>query len=469
MLVVAAYLNLIDLGFSVGSQKHIVEAFHEGREDDAWEFHRVQFTLAAITALAGSLILLVIGKLFGFLPVPGLHAYAWLFYVFAGLNWAMYILSTALNPPLVGLAMFSRMARFSFVSALCSTIASLALSFYTHSAVGWMGGQALGATVGFILNLAALSRVGGLKILRPHWNTIRVREITKLGVRSYSIRMWSAISGNSDRLVLGKLVSSEIYTTYAVPARLPDVLYVVIRGLNDTLFPEYAKAQGSSQEEFIKIVRKNSSIVLLVALSSFVVTGGVSQAFLNVWLGSRAPSYGGTIIIGLGVYYSFEAYFASLSVALLAKGIPHKMMAFAAWNAAATAGFTYFAYHLLGVPGVAIMNAVIDGLQLVPLVWVMRRNLGPSFEMSKVLGTVASLAIIAISMAAGTQWVVTHLVPRGLSILVLPFGPMLAIVYMLGAFSFGLVPIPDFLMKGRLKALRLDRLPKLGKRDVEAA
>ncbi len=441
MSSVLVYVNLLDLGFSAGSHKLIIEAFDRKDDDRAWTLQYVQFTLATLVAVAGFAVLVVVGQVWVIDPSlsgPTRN----LFFAAAGLTFATTVLNQSLVPALVGRGLFGRMALLNVSTVAFGTGLSLLFSWLWKTPAAWFGGQALGGILAFGASLAFAFAASKETLARFRFRADVVRELFKFGLRTYVHRLWGSLAGTADRLQLGA-GNPERLVAYSVPARIPECLQMLVRPVVETLLPDLTRSLARGAEEFAGRVHGYSIFVLLLATSAVLVPSGFAVSIVRVWLGEGAFLGAEWVVIPLAVYVSLEAYFASLSAALYATGNPQRLIWFAAFNGVATLALTMPMYRWHGVGGVALMNMGIGLAQFATLPAAIRRMGVSALDLRSqmwrsllVLSFGGALALAAHALSRSTLFVASPW-------LCFPGMALLAVLQFVACVRLGICPLPD--------------------------
>jgi O-antigen/teichoic acid export membrane protein len=394
-LIVGGYLSLLDLGFTIGSQKPIIEAFAAGQTERAWRIYRSQFSLVLLVAFFAFAVITLVGVL-----IPSVYEGATAFsrvalFACAGLYVGTNYLHNALGPALLARERYARLSTVGLTQSFLGIGLSIVFVLIWPTPLAWMAAQALGNVLNLILHVILIRLIDKISLVGFCFDREIAREVTRYGLRAYVAKVWGTLATGSDRFLLRVFAGTTQLTEYAVPARVIEVAIQFIRPAVDTTLPDLTKAQMRSESEFARLTQRASLFWLFVGCALFVVPAGFSDPFFSLWLRANKPEPAALIFLFLSVYFALELYYSGLTATMLAKGQLHRMAPFSIWNAFGTVLLTYPAFLIAGLPGIAGMNACIDLIQLVPIVLVVRRY--GAFELNVQVQLIRSATLIALA------------------------------------------------------------------------
>lgn len=248
-----------------------------------------------------------------------------------------------------------RVAAIETVSQAVGVVLMLAIAVKTRSIWSLVLGSVLSSFLKTVLTHTVLPGHRN----RLSWDPAARKAILTFGRWIFMSTALTCLSGQSDRLILGKLVSASMLGLYAIAGNLASLPGQLIGQLSQrVLYPVIATAlrQGDHQGATI---RKNNTRLLLV-LAPIVGMGIVLSAPVVSLLYRRDYWEVGPLVAILTIGTWLGAISTSYTITLLAAGLP-KYLAFG--NIAKTVLFVsliFFASERYGLAGVALLVSLSE-------------------------------------------------------------------------------------------------------------
>ena len=448
VVAVWGYVSLICPDYATGAQKRITEALAGDAEHAAKAVY--QALIAGV--LANAACAFALGLLFGFifhLPGGGAAGFPIMaaFLLCAG-GYAFRAVSGAIDALLRATERFGAMAARQSVETLTAAVAAFAFAYVTRSPAAILLGGAVGAGVGLAGNLLILRHTRSRFVTKPRVDRRILGDLFLLNLKALPHAMVNQAAGGLDRLLLpfGGLSITAV-KNYALPYRLPETLSNLIAPAIDTTVPELTRQSASGHEGFGRSIDRYGLQSLVCGAALILVPSGWGAPFLKLWLNRMAPHEGGLVVLLIGFYFCLNFYFSTLTRAFRATGEMHYVVPFSGLNAIGTLALTIPAAHLAGIVGVAAMNAAINGVQVVPFAFFLRRAAARSFPAGS--HVLKALGILTFGSAGAFGCYCLTLTPFVVARpwLCLPGAPLAALATLLILAYLGPAPLPSGLVR----------------------
>ncbi|HRJ32804.1 MAG TPA: hypothetical protein PKY51_04520 [Fimbriimonadaceae bacterium] len=462
--LIATSMMLIDFGFTVGAQKKMTELIAADDRDSA---HRVFRSLLFVNFVTGLVGLALTTALALVIRLPGVDldtSTRLSLFCAAGLQ---FLATMIVNTGYIGNTAFERFDRFALISAAQSGLIAVfgitaVIAFQTLQAVVWS--WAIASLLLAAYSLFTIRQTTGRWLVMGQYHAGDTREMRGLGMKSYWHRLSQHLADSLDRMLLSFKFGPAPVGRYDASVKLGNTLYDVLAGMNTTTLPEMTRAT-TDETRFGNLIKRNALVAATVATSCILIPAGFGDALLKIWLGADHVPEGALWICLLMAFYKAIYYIiTSLATSTYAVGRPDRMVPFAIFNAAVTLILTIPAYRAGGLIGVAVMNACINGGQLLPLVWVIKRKVAPGLDVTDLLSRLlmilvlgAGLSVVGVFLCQ-TAWIQEE------PLLALLLMPVLVGVQILAAFGLKWSPVP-----GGLDSKLQRVLGRLGLREEELA
>jgi len=305
---VIGYFSIIDINLTAGSMKYISEYYAKRDEKTLNEVLTVSFVTYSVLGLVGAIFLYlsVDWFLMDMLKVPEAKKdVARTVFQLASAGFFLNIIYRYL------LSIPKSVHRFD-IAARNEAGFGVALIVLTVVML-YMGFDLLGIVVlrVIILFLNFLTLYITIKKIIPYARFTSpvsrqvARNMLKFTSYSFLSRMASTITGNSDRIVIGSIISSAAVTFYAVPFMLVARLMSVSQRLSFVLFPVASELDVMGEREKLeKIYIKMNRYIFFLNISLTTVLCLFSKQILQVWMGNEfaQQSYVILTIIALGYF-----------------------------------------------------------------------------------------------------------------------------------------------------------------------
>jgi O-antigen/teichoic acid export membrane protein len=240
---------------------------------------------------------------------------------------------------------------------------------------------------------------GMMRGVRPRlmWDKTAVREIVKFGKWILIGTGLTFLASQSDRLILGKLITLKVLALYGIAYALSDLpRQIILQFCSKVGFPFIAKFMESPRPEFRRVLLKYRAPVLLLGAVLLSVTICSGDLFISHVYDTRYHGAGWMVgILGLGLWHTL--LYSTISPAIFALQKSH-------YNAIAQ--FVYcvtlfvalpLGYHSFGMLGAVVAVAISDlPMYFCFLFSAMREGISPLGQ--DLLMTLAFVAILLGSL-----------------------------------------------------------------------
>lgn len=455
VVAIWGYVSLVCPDFATGAQKRLTEDLAAGRRESAIAVNQAQ--IAGV--LANVILAMILGIVFGLvfrLPGHGAPNFPIMAaFLFAAMGFSFRSLSATINAVLAAGERFGAMAVRQSIETLVGAVAAVVLAYMTRSPAALLLGGAIGAAMGLAVNLVILRCTEVDFPILPALNRKVLQDLVVLHFKAWPHSIVNQMAGGLDRVLLPLAGGPRsVVANYANPYRLPETLSGVLAPAIDTIVPNLTQQAAADAEGFARAIDRYGLQALMFATAFILVPSGWGGPFLKLWLRQFAPAGGALVVLLIGFYFCLNFYFSTLTRAFRATGDMHFVVPFSGLNAIATLLFTIPAAHWAGIVGVAAMNAIINGVQIVPFAFFVRKaaaNHFPAFRHAlKAVGTVA----LGSAAACGCYCMSSTPIVSSRPWLCLVFAPVASLAMFAVLAYVKPAPIPSGLARFMPRALR---------------
>jgi O-antigen/teichoic acid export membrane protein len=445
---IQTYVGLVDVGFTLGAQKYTIEALLDNDHERVVRIQRCQSFLCLLTGFAGWFVYFILAfALMSHFSVLT-HAQTFTIFFLAGASFIAAIYGQVLTTTAVAYDRYSALTIATTAKDIVQNAILIYLGWHYRSVTMLAWGYAIGTVLGLAVLYGLLRLAKAPIYVKPLADWPLIREISTIGVRNYPNNVVGNLANRSDKVILGLAESRvSVFADYSFATKPIELLYDLMRPALITITAEITRDLKKSQEAAATAQYRNGLIMWTLGCCAMVPTTAVGDAFLRAWLHNGGVEYGGIIMGLMGFYYASEFHNLCLATLFNAKGTPHRLIGFAAGNALATVILTIPMYRWLGLPGVALMNAVIEVVQWPFRIWITTKEFDVPFPAVEYGIRCAGVLAVCIGtlllgrMAMGTA-ALTHS-----KFAFLPVGALLLAVSVTLCFGLKITPMPYFLKK----------------------
>lgn len=315
---VIGYFSIIDINLTAGSMKYVSEYYAKGDYKSLNEVLTLSLLGYAIIGLVGAVFLYasVHWFLMDLLKVPeDLRNVAQTVFQLASIGFALGLVQKYLSSIPQSVHRFDTSAKIEAgfgVALMLLTVLLLYMGF------GLLGIVILRVVILF-LNLITIYFVVKKLIPFARFNSgisrDTVRKIFAFSGYSFLSKIASTVTSNSDRLVIGSMISSAAVTIYSVPFLLVSRLMSVTHRLSMVLFPVASEMDSlGKREELQKIYIRMNRYIFFLNISIITVLCLFARQILQVWMGNdfAEQSYVILILISLSCFFDTLTQLPSL-------------------------------------------------------------------------------------------------------------------------------------------------------------
>lgn len=205
-----------------------------------------------------------------------------------------------------------------------------------------------------------------------HWDRAAAKELFAFGRWVVLSTALTFLASQSDRMILGKLVSLHTLGLYGIAFTLADIpRQVILSFCTNIVFPFVSKLAHLPREEFFGLVLKYRRLVLVAAsaILAVVVTFG-DQVMVHIYDHRYHQASWMVPILALGLWHTL--LYATTNACLFAVGKPQYVVTGYLFSAIVIFTATPWAFHQWGLPGFVWVVAFSD----VPMYFVNLFGLG---------------------------------------------------------------------------------------------
>lgn len=402
------YVTLIDIGFGVAAVKRMSEAFGLGDMPAVWRVQRCYMGAQLVLGAVGAGLFLLLG---GFLPFPStrtpVYERHWLLAI-VGASFFVSSLSSALSPVFVASERFVAMAVRDAIGRVLSLAFGLYAAYQYGTLLAYLLATLAGSFAGFVLNFATLKLAFSDFRLRPSFEPAVLRDLAVLGFRGYVHRIGSLLANSVHLPLMAYAGGAALPARYQLAGRIPEAMQAIVSPVSQTVLPQLTREAAQDSGSFARSVERFSMIGLALGVSLILVPAGFGYALLQIWAKNNPAldPASSLVLLILGLYFAFELFYVMLTKAFYALGVPHYMAPFSLFNGLATLALTVPVVLNFGLVGVAAQNALIDLIQLYPMLRCVRRRAVPELNVRGTLLNVVAATGIGLAIAGFAFWLV---------------------------------------------------------------
>ncbi len=264
----------------------------------------------------------------------------------------------------------NRVVTIELIGQLCGLVLMIVIGLMTRSIWSLVVAGLAAAVVTTALSHVVLPGIRNAF----HWDNEAWREIYKFGIWIMISSVTSVLAFNSDRAVLGALVTAATLGLYSIALSFSQIAEGVVGRLSESvILPALSETHRAGQGE---VARKLRRIRVPFDLWYLVVAGGLfvlAPTIISLLYDDRYEGAGRMLqILSFSVALTRYGIF---SVAYLAMGKPKYQTAASTVRFLALAIGMPIGFHLYGVEG-AIWAIALHQLGIVPLYYILNKQLG---------------------------------------------------------------------------------------------
>lgn len=305
----------------------------------------------------------------------------------------------------------------TFVVSLTGTILTVVLLYYGVGLWSFVYSsyfQLIGT--GIVQFLLLRRYYPHLRILFRHFNPKLLRELFNYGIFLFINGVAGLIIMQTDRLVIGQVISLAAVSVFSLTTRIPEVVMGLIAKVMDNATPALMEITTRESDEQARVQYKRI-LVLVTALCmlSFWLVISLNGWFIALWVGPSFFAGKLVLVLAMGITVQ-QTLVRTGSSFLYAKGITRSVSLMGLVEAPINITLSIFLGHRIGLPGVLIGTLVAS---LLTSVWytpyLLNRHLG--LTLGAISGAVVK-PLVGVSLAGavvfGLVWGVRQVLPNSL-------------------------------------------------------
>lgn len=255
-----------------------------------------------------------------------------------------------------------------------------------------------------------------LHISFSYFDAKLLRQLFNYGIFLFMNGIASLVIMQTDRLVIGQVISLAAVSVFSLTTRIPEVVMGLISKVMDNAAPALMEITTRESEEQARVQYKRIFVlVTALCMLSFWLVVSFNDWFIAIWVG---PSFfAGHLVLVLAMTITVQqALVRTGSSFLYAKGITRSVSLMGLVEAPINITLSIFLGHRIGLPGVLIGTLVAS---MLTSVWYTPYLLGRHVGLSA--GAIAGSVVrplLGISVAGaivyGLVWEVRQMLPNSL-------------------------------------------------------
>lgn len=456
VLVIGAYVTLLDSGINDGTQRHLNVALAEGDTQKVVDLHRTHIDLSFVLSLLYVVFYAILAITVG---IPG-RAYGedvLVLYLLAGIATGLSCLAMPYSVLLTALLRFGQLATVSAVGTIVQMTTTLAAVLVWREPWAYFVGGVVGAALQLVLHRAVRRKLG-LPFSSGRRNWTAYRPVLSFGLRAYPNR-FAALLGGADRLIIGSLLGPAAVGVYNVASQIPNAALQALPVMS-VMGPEFARDSVHGGETLKRTFERNTLIALGIGAVLIMVPCALGPTALRFWLGREFDPAMPLIMALLGVYQMFSLYGATVALALYGVGKPQLVFPFTLASGLGVVLAGIPAAYNFGLVGVALACPLVAFLVFLPLTWVSCRAITPLLSPRAHLIRAFLVVLLGGAAAAGTFLSSSHPVSVAYPWSFLLLGPVAVLAAGVLLLRTGLVPEPSVFERYRRVHYWIYRWPR---------
>jgi O-antigen/teichoic acid export membrane protein len=209
----------------------------------------------------------------------------------------------------------------------------------------------VGGLVSSLVRLVWSHRLNDGEPNRFLWNQEVLKEMVNFGRWIFLSTALNFLANQSDRLVLGRLISFEMLGVYGIAFGLSEIPKSLLMAVcNKVLFPSYTKFAELPRHEFREKIKRGRSLILLASAVGVAVLTSFGDVLVTVMYDNRYAAAAWMLpILALGAWPITMS--ATIDTALFIIGDPRPVAYGCFWSAVFLFGGMLLGFHFFGVPG----------------------------------------------------------------------------------------------------------------------
>lgn len=357
---ITSYLGMFDFGLTAG-----VERFLAGTRDDSEEAkHKIQKIISTsfvVYALMG-VIVVIVGSIFA--PFA-----AEIFEVPVGFSESVHTIIVALSF-LVGFQFllravsgifFAHQKQFlsnslSFALNISNILFTVLFVYMGFELWSFVFAQVLVFIFNTILTLYFFKKhYGYVKFRTIDFEFSLLKEMFSYGFYLFIIGVAVQIVFQTDRVIIGSVISLSAVSVYALTSKLPEMTSQLIWKITDNSFPGMVElSKGSEINPFRKVHDKLMGLTLSLSTTAFWIIAVITAPFINLWIGEGFFA-GQNFVFLIAYLYLIQLTFIHVSsMCLNGAGIAKQLSLMSIVEAALNLTISIFLAKQMGLKGVLI-------------------------------------------------------------------------------------------------------------------
>jgi O-antigen/teichoic acid export membrane protein len=364
---ITTYLGMFDFGLTAG-----VERFLAGTRDDSQEAkNRIQKIISTsfiVYAIMG-LIVVVVGSIFA--PFV-----AEIFEIPDGFSESVHTIIVALSF-LVGFQFllravsgifFAHQKQFlsnslSFALNISNILFTVFFVYLGYELWSFVFAQVLVFIFNTILTLYFFNKnYGYVRFSTKDFELGLLKEMFSYGFYLFIIGVAVQIVFQTDRIIIGSIVSLSAVSVYALTSKLPEMTSQLIWKITDNSFPGMVElSKGSEINPFRQVHDKLMGLTLSLSTTAFWIIVIMTAPFINLWIGKDFFA-GQDFVFLISYLYLIQLTFIHVSsMCLNGAGIAKQLSLMSILEAALNLAISIFLAKKMGLKGVLI-GTIIAGV-----------------------------------------------------------------------------------------------------------
>ena len=287
VLVFTGFGGMTGLGMGTAATKEVSAALGRNDKSHALTTVRTCLTLTIVSSLAFSLLVLVIGLVFGesWFAKIGAWYEVWPLLIFAAILVFLEQIDQVFAGALRGAERFDLSARIEAMAKLVGVVAALGAAFASGSL--W---HVLAAVVAVtLLRMVAKAKVTSDLLSGPTyiptWSTQGARQIFAFGKWAWLQGIGSSLFSTVDRLMVGSFLGASSLSHYSICIQLAQQVQTLPAAGAQVLFPAVSN-RITAGKDFAGLIVRGSLLLIMICASLGLALSILAHPLLSRWINS---------------------------------------------------------------------------------------------------------------------------------------------------------------------------------------
>ena len=443
--LLVGYLNMLDFGFRLGAQQEMIKEHDNGNHHAFWQKWKTNLILTLLVAITGLALFLIAGKFFPKIISDAKYA-SQILYI-CGVYFFFSQIQSSIAIIFVARSQFTLQGAINGIGTLTGTCLGIYWAYLYKSPAYIMLGQATIFALQLLISTLIISRELVQFFFSTAFDKTSSKRFMQFGLKQYSAAVAGNIASKTDKALIGAVASKSMLSDFALAAKFPEILFQIFFHFTQPMLPELTNKFNESAEAWSESFKKNSLYSLVIGCAFVMIICACSKPLFELWLGDFTPKNAVLICFLMGIYWGLEVYFNCLVLATYAANCPQICFPFSCFNGIATVALTLPMFYFMGITGVALLNAVINLVQLSIMIVVFKHKLQLQIDLKEYYKKTSQIFTLAAVFCIVGYFMTSYLMNFIYPIAIVMLLPVFSLMYIYTVFSLKIIQTPQFIVE----------------------